>query len=318
MKRAQPAVLLLLLLLPACGPAPAPTTVPAPATTRAAAALPAATLAPTPTSVPPTATPAPTLPPTHTGPQPPAQAALGETWLRPADGMVMVYVPAGTFVMGIDEAGPHVDPAESPAHTVTLDGFWIDRTEVTCGQFAAFLNARGNRTANGSVAARFGAGYIRIEQVGTEYRARPYAVDYPVVMVTWYGAQEYCQWAGGRLPTEAEWEYAARGPEGRLYPWGDDAPGCDRANFGDCGRNLEAVGTRPAGASWCGAQEMAGGAWEWTADWYGPYPTGSQDNPAGPEVGTFKVMRGGGWHSPWWEIRTTARMYTEVPASYNG
>jgi formylglycine-generating enzyme required for sulfatase activity len=315
-------LLALLVLLLGCGPGGAPVAGPTarPAVSTVATDLPTGppATAPEATAIPPTTAPAPTLRPTYSGPEPPAQAALGETWLRPTDGMIMAYVPAGTFQMGTNEIGPHVDHGESPQHAVTLDGFWIDQIEVTCAQYAAFLNVHGNRTANGGIAVRFGQGYVRIEQVGQEYQSRPYAVSYPVVMVTWYGAEEYCQWVGARLPTEAEWEYAARGPDPVLYPWGNDAPTCDQANFGDCARNLDETGVRPAGASWCGAQDMAGSVWEWVADWYGPYPSTPQVNPTGPASGDFRVMRGGGWHSPWWQIRTTARQHDTASSGYNG
>lgn len=130
--------------------------------------------------------------------------------------------------------------------------------------------------------------------------------DHPVVGVNWYNAVAYCQWAGARLPTKAEWEYAARGPEGRVFPWGDTFDGtrlnfCDAnceydwntAEYDDGYRYTAPVGTCADGVSWCGALDMAGNVWEWVADWYGPYPSGGQVNPTGPSSGESRVLRGG-------------------------
>jgi WD40 repeat protein len=200
-------------------------------------------------------------------------ASLGDTWPRPADGMVMVYVPAGEFEMGSTEGD------EQPVHTVALDSFWIDRTEVTNVQYARCVTA--------------GACGLPLE-FGSRYSNRTYA-DYPVTGVGWYQAEAYCAWAGARLPTEAEWEYAARGPEGRMYPWGDSAPDCGKANYGGCVGDTTAVGSYPAGASWCGALDLAGNVWEWVADWYGAYPSGRQVNPTGPSSGEYRILRGGAW-----------------------
>jgi formylglycine-generating enzyme required for sulfatase activity len=161
-------------------------------------------------------------------------------------------------------------------------------------------------------------GYTQISQAGDRFVTRETALDRPVVMVTWHGAAAYCEWAGGRLPTEAEWEYAARGPKGNLYPWGDAPPTCDLANYGDCSRVLVQAGSRPAGASWCGALDMAGNVWEWVADWFGSYSGLAQENPTGPASGDVPVLRGGGWHSPRRELRAAYRQHEIVAAGYNG
>jgi formylglycine-generating enzyme required for sulfatase activity len=116
--------------------------------------------------------------------------------------------------------------------------------------------------------------------------------DHPVVEVSWFGAVAYCEWAGGRLPTEAEWEYAARGPENFVYPWGNEPPTCELAHFGGCGDKSIPVGSL-VGDSWVGAKDMAGNVWEHTIDWYGTYPTEPQVNPTGPETGESQVARGG-------------------------
>jgi formylglycine-generating enzyme required for sulfatase activity len=298
--------------------------------------------------------------------------SLGDTRIRPADEMVMVYVPAGEFAMGsTDEQVDYVQALfnehskkalynkdrdnsksdewfkeEQPAHTVALDGFWIDRTEVTNEQYTAFLNEEGNQTVklpnpikcSGNQQswtvedlAWLHPGYAcwpssnhMIERVGNEYRPINGYTDHPVLYVTWHGAAAYCQWAGARLPTEAEWEYAARGPDGRVFPWGDELDGtrmnyCDASCavgwvggggnelFDDDHARTAPVGSYLEGGSWCGALDMAGNALEWVADWYGWYPSGRQENPTGPSTGDYRVLRGGFWAAGWIHARTTGR-----------
>jgi formylglycine-generating enzyme required for sulfatase activity len=333
----KPLVCLVLaaLLLAACGGGQTPTPSPEPLPIAAATATTAPPLIPSPTpSPPPTTTPLPSPVSTAPGepvtfatgePAPPPGTgaddrfpALGATWVRPMDGMVMVYVPGGTFPMGSGEDDPEAVPDELPQHMVTLDGFWIDRTEVTNAQFVQFLNDQGNRGAQGVRMIVLDQGYAQISQAGDQFVTTQAALERPVVMVTWHGAASYCEWAGGRLPGEAEWEYAARGPQGNRYPWGNAPPTCDLANYGTCIGVPAQVGSRPAGASWCGALDMAGNVWEWVTDWFGPYTDQSQENPTGPASGDVPVLRGGGWHSPHWEIRTAYRQH-ELPATgFNG
>jgi formylglycine-generating enzyme required for sulfatase activity len=133
--------------------------------------------------------------------------------------------------------------------------------------------------------------------------------DHPVTQVTWYGAQAYCQWARARLPTEAEWEKAARGVDGRSYPWGSEPPDCDKAQYGDCGGATVPVGSRTAGVSPYGVLDMAGNVWEWVADWYDPayYGSSPSQNPQGPASGECKVFRGGSWGYPSAFIRASDR-----------
>lgn len=230
----------------------------------------------------------PTEEPTTEGP------SLGDTWTRPADGMVMVYVPAGEFQMGNAEG----DAREQPVHTVALDGFWMDRTEVTNTQYRQCVEA-GACDPPARVASSSCASY---------YSNSAYD-DYPVINVTWHQAVAYCEWAGVRLPTEAEWEYAARGPEGWIYPWGDDWD-ASRLNSLHAGLgDPTEVGSYQAGASWCGALDMAGNVWEWIADWYGVYyySRSPSRNPSGPSSGRRRVVRGGSWVDFRVDARSTVR-----------
>jgi formylglycine-generating enzyme required for sulfatase activity len=272
---------------------------------------------------------------------PPANASLGDTWTRPADEMVMVYVPAGAFEMGSTEAqfqetveqcvdaGNERDDCEGwfgdekPAHTVSLDGFWIDKHEVTNAQFAAFLNEEGNQEEGGVTWLELDSDHCLIEESGGEFQPKSGYADHPVVDVSWYGAKAYAEWVGGRLPTEAEWEYAARGPEGQIYPWGNEFDGT-RLNFCDvnCAFDLRAtgyddgyeetapVGSFPDGASWCGALDMAGNVWEWVADWYDGdyYARSPSENPGGPEEGDRRVVRGGAFLTIENGVRCAARL----------
>jgi formylglycine-generating enzyme required for sulfatase activity len=201
---------------------------------------------------------------------------------------------------------------EELVHTVYLDAFWIDRTEVTNAQFVGFLNERGNREEGGVTWLDIEDEDCLIEEAGGGYRARSGHGDHPVIEVSWYGAAAYCAWAGGRLPTEAEWEKAARGTDGRTYPWGNDFE-CSLGNFDDeteiddyvvpggagCdGHNRTApVGSYPGGASPYGALDMAGNVWEWVADWYdsGYYSRSPGENPQGPASGEYRGLRGGSW-----------------------
>jgi len=259
-----------------------------------------------------------------TNPVPPVAPELGDTWIRSADGMMMVYVPGGTFQMGSDSSDSYADGDEFPQHSVTLDGFWIDQTEVTWTQFAAFLNNQGNQTEGGVTWSDLADMDCLMEQAGSEYRPRSGFAGHPVADVSWYGADAYCDWVGARLPTEAEWEYAARGPEGRIYPWGNqwddqtewcyswDKTGGDTVAQDGWRRHVGYIYTAPVGSyqnnvSWCNALDMAGNAWEWVVDWYGAYASEAQANPTGPVTGSRKVMRGGRGDSLQKTARTAER-----------
>jgi formylglycine-generating enzyme required for sulfatase activity len=227
------------------------------------------------------------------------------TWTRPADGMAMVYVPAGEFEMGSTEGSDN----EKPVHTVALEGFWIDRTEVTNAQYRRCVQAGDCSPPKGSSSS-----------TRESYYGNGTYDDYPVIQVTWQQAAAYCAWAEARLPTEAEWEYAARGPEGRVFPWGDEFDGT-RLNYCDVNcpeqwadetvddgyADTAPVGSYPGGASWCGALDMVGNVWEWVADWLGDYPSGRQVSPTGPSSGEYRVDRGGSWFDSWLIARCAHR-----------
>jgi formylglycine-generating enzyme required for sulfatase activity len=197
-----------------------------------------------------------------------------------------VLVPAGEFLMGSTDADSSADSTAKPQHKVYLDAFKIDRTEVTNAMYGKCVQT-GACQAPSSSGSRKHSSY---------YGNSQYA-NYPVIHVTWNDALAYCTWVGGRLPTEAEWEKAARGADGRIYPWGNEPPDKQRCNFhGDVG-DTTPVGAYPAGASPYGALDMAGNVWEWVADRYQAdyYAVAPARNPPGPAVGDSRVLRGGSW-----------------------
>lgn len=259
----------------------------------------------------------------------PANASLGDTWTRPADGMVMVYVPGGTFQMGSDESDSDADNSEFPQHAVTLDSFWIDRTEVSVAQFRQCVTETGYETdaeRKGWAYAWTGTEWAEVDGADWQHPQGPNShaqEDHPVVQASWNDAAAYCEWAKAQLPTEAQWEYAARGPEGYIYPWGDTFDGT-RLNFCDAncpreswrvadyddGYGLTApVGSYPGGASWCGARDMTGNVWEWVADWHdsGYFGNSPSQNPTGPEIGAYRMVRGGGWSNDHRDVRAAER-----------
>lgn len=245
-------------------------------------------------------------------PPPPTTVTSTENWTRPMDRMVMVYVPGGTFPMGNTETG--IENAISlcrqhysicnrwyyartgPQRSVSLDGFWLDRTEVTNAQY------------DGCVADGVCSGPLECKK-GEPTFTDSEKSDHPVVCVDWHQAQAYCAWAGARLPTEAEWEYAFRGKQGLIYPWGDSFDGaklnycdsnCDVAHaddrFDDGYSKAAPAAFHPEDASWCGALDMGGNVSEWVADWLSDYSGEAESNPTGPLSGSDKVIRGGSWY----------------------
>ncbi|MCB0200452.1 MAG: SUMF1/EgtB/PvdO family nonheme iron enzyme [Caldilineae bacterium] len=240
-----------------------------------------------------------------------------------AHGIEQVYVPAGSFVMGTgdDTAGLQA-PAwarreldwEKPAHEVQLTtGYWIDKTEVSNADFQAFVDDGGYRKqefwseAGWQWLSQQDAENLPVACEGEE------AADHPRVCVTWYEAEAYARWRGGRLPTEAEWEYAARGPESLIFPWGNEWDS-SRANVVDS-TGTQPVNSYPEGASWVGALNMAGNAMEWAQDWLGLryYRENVNIDPQGPETGSLKVEKGGWWGSDPFVARSAYRHFEDRP-----
>ena len=230
----------------------------------------------------------------------------------------LVIVSAGEFTMGgnieetmslcktldlVCDAEEFAD--ESPAHQVFVEEYLIYQHEVTNQQYRLCVEKGGCNVP-----------------ALTEFFNNPNFRNHPVVYVNWFAAVDYCIWAGGRLPTEAEWEKAARGTAGNLFPWGINFE-CGFANFDECTRGLTVeVGTYPEGASPFGVEDMAGNATEWVNDWYleDYYIESSLINPQGPDTGELRVAKGGSWKNPLLGVRTTNRSanFPEVYSSGTG
>jgi len=243
--------------------------------------------------------------------------------LSPAtnDQAELVFVPEGEFLMGSDPGEPYFWGAEAPKHTVYLDAFWIYRTEVTNSMYRLCVED-GDCKKPQEIFSHTHESYFNNQEFD----------GYPVIYVTYDDAQVYCEWAGARLPSEAEWEKAARGETGFLFPWGNDELQNNLANFCDEGcpghsmevtelgfddgyRDVAPVGSYPAGASPFGALDMAGNVLEWVADWYAVdyYSYSPQINPKGPESGTRHIIRGGSW----WGTRDGLRPAARASKSQN-
>jgi formylglycine-generating enzyme required for sulfatase activity len=267
---------------------------------------------------------------------PPAGVEIDGKWVRPNDGHSMVYVPAGSFSMG--GAGVF----EQPVHEVNLDGYWIDEAEITNAQFAVFVSDTSYKTS----AEQSGESRVIYSEENWDYEdgadwRHPLGPgssldgkkDHPVVHVSWEDAESYCTWAGARLPTEAEWEYAARGPNALKFPWGNSFD-TTKLNFCDVNcpddyyRDETAndgyaftspVGTYPQGASWVGALDMAGNVSEWINDWFDEeyYAISPIHNPQGPNSGEVKVFRDGGWDMDYLYLESHLRSFAGEEDSRN-
>lgn len=269
------AVMMIAFLLSSCGAEPTPT----PQWIVEPATI------PPPTEVPPLM-PTPTLAPVEiSGPQIGAEMV----W---QDGSTMAYVPAGSFTMG--------DGYFAFSHEVSLDGYWIQQTKVTNRMYEQCVKA--------------GACTAPTQELGGPVFSNPEYVNHPIVGVNWDQAQAYCTWIQGSLPTEAQWEKAARGTDGRVYPWGSSDPACGVLNYAYCYKSTTSVESFAAtGASPYGLLDMAGNTFEWVADWYDEnyYSTSPLDNPTGPPTGQYRGVRGSSFETDDAWIASTIRRYNE-------
>ncbi|NMB55642.1 MAG: SUMF1/EgtB/PvdO family nonheme iron enzyme [Leptolinea sp.] len=273
--------------------------------------IPTLTVTPEPTA---TLTLTPTAPP-----EPPTVATAKSTWISPVDGMPLIYIPQGQYLIGSPDSDTLALINEKPQHTVKLSGFWMDKTEITNAMYAVCVQA-GVCPEKKKVMS-----YTR-----ESYYGNPEFADYPVIFVSWYDAQTYCTWAGRKLPTEAQWEAAARGPDGKKYPWGNSNPTCGQLNFATsldmrggkksslCVGDTSQVGKYPKGASPYGLLDMAGNVWEWVADWNSPnYLVDPSQDPTGPADGENKVIRGGFFFTDAKYVRPAARSWHSPDFSSN-
>ncbi len=234
------------------------------------------------------------------------ELGIGSSQTSLKDVMTMMYVPAGEFLMGSSQDDSQAADDEKPQHTVFLDPFWIDKFEVTNWQYQQCVKASACTPPSSSASLTH-----------TNYYKSTLYSDYPVINVGWSQAQDYCRWAGRRLPSEAEWEKAARGTDGRIYPWGEGID-CSTANFWMCVGDTTKAGSYPGGASPYGAMDMAGNALEWVYDWYSEtyYQQSPDRNPFGPASGATLVLRGGSYGSNNKDTRSAARL-KDQPAGRN-
>lgn len=245
--------------------------------------------------------------------EPTPMLGIGSTIISKEDGAILVYVPEGGFLMGAkyEPSNLYGSPSfidNQPQHLVTLDAFWIDENEVTNQRYALCVtNGTCEQPTNVNSPNR------------SSYYGNPEFNNYPVIYVDWAMAKTYCEWAGRRLPTEAEWEKAARGEQAFIYPWGNDAPNDNLLNYDSPVRDTTEVGKYPDGKSVYGAYDMAGNVWEWVNDWYSEnyYQSSPSSNPAGPNSGDFggRVLRGGSWYFETGSLRSIFR-FGVIPVDF--
>lgn len=220
--------------------------------------------------------------------------SIGSTLTSDKDGAIMVYVPQGEFTMGLGDR----DHLSNPAHKVILDAYWIDRTEVTNAMYAKCV-------ADGVCKEPID----KSSSTQSSYYSNSEFDDYPVIYVDWNMAEAYCEWRGDKLPTEAQWEKAARGTDGRIYPWGENID-CSYANYywispdyslwesnNYCVGDTTKIGSYESGKSPYGLYDMVGNVSEWVADWAGAVyePNSTLVNPLGPATGVYRMTRGSSW-----------------------
>jgi formylglycine-generating enzyme required for sulfatase activity len=288
---------------------------------------------------------------TPTAPSGPISARISEI-----DGMEQVYVPAGGFLMGttsadLDQTLQECDNCsrdwfkdEFPQHKVYLDAFWIDKTEVTNAMFTQFVaetsyQTDADKAGTAIIFNLLSEDWKKIKGANWQHPRGPTTdIDgldnHPVVQMSHNDARAYCEWAGRRLPTEAEWEKAARGTDGRIYPWGNQPPAGNLLNFADRNLNIREgdnseddgylftapVGSYPDGASPYGVLDMVGNVGEQVADWYSNtyYASSSARNPTGPSSGNYFVIRGSSWSRAGWHIRSVSRVTFTPEKRSNG
>jgi len=238
-----------------------------------------------------------------------------------------IFIPAGEFQMGCDSEPSGVcHVGAQPKHIVYLDAYYIDKYEVTNAHYVNFLNLKNNNDCSGNQCVDLDPYENPIDYQNDEYVVKEGFENHPVSWVSWYGSRDYCAATNGRLPTEAEWEKAARGSnDARYYPWGNTHPDCTLLNFGEyqgswdyCIGQTTPVGSYIAGRSPYGLMDMSGNVREWVNDWYNLdyYQNSPYENPQGADTGSAKVLRGGSWSQLWVDARVTTRGSMEMDSFY--
>jgi iron(II)-dependent oxidoreductase len=217
--------------------------------------------------------------------------------------VAMIRFAAGPFIMGAEDQADD----QRPVSSVELGAFEIDRLPVTNAQFAAFLNRREPTASVAALLVNVDDPLGKIWRVGTRYTPEVGFERHPVIAETWQGARAYCDSRGARLPTEAEWERAARGTTGRTYPWGEEPPSVLRARFGFRPNDYLPVGSYPDGATPEGVLDLAGNVWQWTTSLYRAYPYRADDGREDPNATGARVIRGGSHSTPAEMLRASVR-----------